>query len=293
MILFEKDLDCGIPDSMFEQALHFCLDEHSITTQVSVGLRLTDNSTIREINNEYRNLNRSTDVLSFPNLSLSPGCLFTGVDKQISQAWDSDTGTCFLGDIIISLPAAKYQASEYGHSFFREILYLFIHGLLHLFGYDHIDKNDQRCMRLMEEKVYRIMNKKNTKPEELLKLARKARENAYVPYSHYKVGAALLCEDGSVYTGCNIENSSFGLTICAERTAIFKAVSEGKKAFSAIAIAADATAPWPCGACRQVMTEFAPDIPVYITWADGQQDHASLQELLPHSFQTFEEDRHD
>ena len=119
--------------------------------------------------------------------------------------------------------------------------------------------------------------------EELLKLAFEAREMAYAPYSNWKVGASLLTKEGKVYKGCNIENTSFGLTNCAERTAVFKAVSEGATEFTAIAIAARESAPWPCGACRQVLNEFAPDIRVLVTW-DGKTDEAPLSALLPHGF---------
>lgn len=96
--------------------------------------------------------------------------------------------------------------------------------------------------------------------KELFERSVKAAENSYSPYSQFRVGAALLCSDGSIYTGCNIENASFSLTNCAERTAFFKALSDGKKEFEAIAIAGgydDMNEPcYPCGACRQVMTEF-------------------------------------
>ena len=95
-------------------------------------------------------------------------------------------------------------------------------------------------------------------PEKLVSMALEAMQRAYAPYSGYKVGAALLCADGRVFQGCNIENASFGLTNCAERTAMFKAVSEGTREFTAIAIASRDAAPWPCGACRQVLNEFAP-----------------------------------
>ena len=114
-------------------------------------------------------------------------------------------------------------------------------------------------------------------------LAREAMKRSYSPYSHYPVGAALLCADGRVFQGCNIENASFGLTNCAERTAMFKAVSEGATEFTAIAIAATISEPWPCGACRQVLNEFAPGIRVLITW-DGGEDELSLNDLLPHGF---------
>lgn len=120
--------------------------------------------------------------------------------------------------------------------------------------------------------------------EQLLALAREAMLRSYSPYSHFKVGACLLTEDGRIFQGCNVENASFGLTNCAERTAIFKAVSEGAKEFTTIAIAAEKAAPWPCGACRQVLNEFAPGIRVLVTWNGDQVAEASLSQLLPHGF---------
>ena len=119
--------------------------------------------------------------------------------------------------------------------------------------------------------------------EALLALAKEARKRSYSSYSGYAVGAALLCADGRVFQGCNIENASFGLTNCAERTAVFKAVSEGAQEFTTIAIAAEKAAPWPCGACRQVLNEFAPGIRVLVTW-DGHVDEKPLSELLPCGF---------
>ena len=124
--------------------------------------------------------------------------------------------------------------------------------------------------------------------ETLLGLAREAMARSYSPYSGFAVGAALLCADGRIYQGCNIENASFGLTNCAERTALFKAVSEGAREFTAVAIAAEKSAPWPCGACRQVLNEFAPGIRVLVTWGDGLRDELPLSALLPHGFGTKE-----
>lgn len=120
--------------------------------------------------------------------------------------------------------------------------------------------------------------------EQLLALAREAMTRSYSPYSHFKVGACLLSEDGRVFLGCNVENASFGLTNCAERTAVFKAISEGATEFSTLAIAAEHAAPWPCGACRQVLNEFAPDIRVLVTWDNGKVEESTLSALLPHSF---------
>lgn len=119
----------------------------------------------------------------------------------------------------------------------------------------------------------------------LLEMAREARERAYVPYSRFKVGAALLCKDGTVVTGCNIENASYGLTCCAERTAIFKAVSEGRRDFEAIAVIGDTEGVCaPCGACRQVMAEFAPNMRVIIGNLRGQVVTMSVSEMLPLAF---------
>ena len=119
---------------------------------------------------------------------------------------------------------------------------------------------------------------------ELLLLARKAAQEAYAPYSGYKVGAALKCADGSIYTGCNVENASFSLTICAERNAVFKAVSEGKRDFTAIAIYMDSDKSFPpCGACRQVISEFAPRIPVIYANRDETVE-STLDLLLPGAF---------
>ncbi len=122
--------------------------------------------------------------------------------------------------------------------------------------------------------------------EQLLEQSKIARENAYVPYSKFQVGAALLAEDGTVFHGCNIENASYGLTNCAERTAIFKAVSEGVKTFKAIAIVADTEGPCsPCGACRQVIAEFCEgDMPVYLTNLKGDVLETTVGELLPGAF---------
>ena len=122
---------------------------------------------------------------------------------------------------------------------------------------------------------------------ELVNSAKKALENAYCPYSNYKVGAALLTPDGKIFTGCNIENGSYGASNCAERTAVFKAVSEGERRFSAVAIAAEdgEATPFPCGICRQVLSEFCPpDMPVLICDGNGSVCSAELGELIPHAF---------
>ena len=108
---------------------------------------------------------------------------------------------------------------------------------------------------------------------------------AYVPYSHFPVGAALLCRDGTVFTGCNIENAAYGATVCAERTAIFKAVSEGHRDFDMLVIAGRSDDYCvPCGTCRQVMMEFAPELTVICLNKNGGSKRFSLKELLPYGF---------
>lgn len=123
------------------------------------------------------------------------------------------------------------------------------------------------------------------KKQELAGLAAKMRERSYVPYSHYAVGAALLTKDGKIYTGCNIENAAYPVTVCAERTAIFKAVSEGDKNFEAIAVATEDGQGYPCGSCRQVMAEFSTDMAVFLTDGSGRVTvETNIADLLPGAF---------
>jgi cytidine deaminase len=119
--------------------------------------------------------------------------------------------------------------------------------------------------------------------KELVEKAIEARKNAYAPYSNYKVGAALLGRSGRIYTGGNVENASYPLTICAERAAVAKAVSEGEQRFVAIAVATE-NAGSPCGACRQVLREFGKKIIVLIADTEGNTRETSVGDLLPDSF---------
>lgn len=122
--------------------------------------------------------------------------------------------------------------------------------------------------------------------KELILAAKEARENAYVPYSSFKVGAAVLTDDGEIYKGCNIENASYGATNCAERTAIFKAVSEGHRIIKAIAvIGSDENLTYPCGICRQVIAEFASeDIKIIIAKDENEFIIRSMEDILPGAF---------
>ena len=126
--------------------------------------------------------------------------------------------------------------------------------------------------------------------QELCTLAIKSMNNAYSPYSGYEVGAALLCDNGKVFTGCNVENSSYGATVCAERTAIFKAVSDGERDFSMLAVAGGKENELsdkflPCGICRQVMAEFCkPEFTILVVTGQSTYKEFALSELLPNAF---------
>ncbi len=120
---------------------------------------------------------------------------------------------------------------------------------------------------------------------ELLRIAKEASLNAYVPYSGFPVGAALECEDGTVYTGCNVENAAYGDTICAERTALVKAVSEGQRKFVRIAVYGEGKGYcMPCGSCRQVLAEFSPEMEVLCAKAGGSYVSYPLTRLMPYTF---------
>lgn len=141
-------------------------------------------------------------------------------------------------------------------------------------------------MKTNQSQTIRVF--KDLEPElmlELINQAQSAYQQAYVPYSHYPVGSAVLFSSGKIYSGCNVENASYGLTVCAERNAIFQAVAEGERELKGVAIAVPTdTFPSPCGACRQVMREFAVDCPVVLVNGSGKTKVTSLRTLLPDSF---------
>lgn len=125
----------------------------------------------------------------------------------------------------------------------------------------------------------------NIEPDKLISAARAARENAFAPFSGFRVGAALLSKDGEIFTGCNVESATYGLTMCAERVAIFKAVSEGVSEFESIAVVtgADRLTP-PCGACRQVIWEMCGNVKVFLANLEGLRETFEMKDLLPEAF---------
>ena len=290
MIRIEWDFQCSVPEE-FLQFMKLAADQalltEGVTANCSVYVCMCDDEMIAEINQKHRGIAASTDVLSFPSAKYPAGKTAGQSPKSLRREYDDETDTCFLGDLFISVPHIFSQAEEYGHTPLREACYLLIHGMCHLMGYDHIQPEEKKRMRIMEEKILSAVSVTRTDnvtadDRTLLQLAREAMKQSYSPYSSYPVGAALHSTDGRVFLGCNVENASFGVSNCAERTAVFKAVSEGSRQFDVIAIAAKTKA-WPCGACRQVLSEFAPDIRVLVTWED-QVEEKNLNELLPDSF---------
>ncbi len=138
----------------------------------------------------------------------------------------------------------------------------------------------QNLIQNRKSKMRLMMN-----TEQLVKLALQARENAHAPYSHFKVGAALLASNGRVFTGCNVENATYSLTVCAERVALWKALSEGEREFVRIAVASESDRPAPpCGACRQLLWEFCSDFEVILANTEGFRESLRLAALFPKPF---------
>ncbi len=274
--------------TLLQAAADCCEKTEGISLNCAVSVRFCNDEAISRINQSYRGISDSTDVLSFPTVSWPAGQTAGKCGNLLRREYDDDLNACFLGDIIISVPHIFQQAEAYGHSADREAAFLLIHGLCHLMGYDHIKENERVIMRKMEETILSSVGlsreKQNAVSDQtLLMLAQEAMKRSYSPYSRFPVGAALLSSDGRIFLGCNIENASLGATNCAERTALFKAVSEGARSFDAIAIAANKIA-WPCGICRQALREFAPELRVLVIDSQGHTASKTLLELLPESF---------
>lgn len=270
---------------------------------------------IREMNRDFRGIDRVTDVLSFPQFE----------DAEEIRDAQERFGEAEIGDVVICVDQAKKQAADFGHSSEREIIYLFVHSVLHLMGYDHMEEDERALMRGREEQVLAILGvdrgftmadhatladyeaeglhprvASSSKvepvvpdPDMMIRLYREASaamENSYSPYSRFAVGAALLAADDQgqpqrIFRGCNVENASYGAAICAERTACVKAVSEGFRKFSALAVVSSEGRASMCGICRQFLAEFAPDLLVITGEDENHLETYRLSQLLPDSFQ--------
>lgn len=276
-------------ENIMENAVEFCLVHEKIEKPSEVSILLVDDEKIREINNEQRGIDSSTDVLSFPIVEMEDGEIKSNLGDI-----DMEENIMLLGDIVISLETAYKQANEYGHSFERELAFLTTHGVFHLLGYDHEDEESEKNMLNKQEVVLGKMGLKRQDYEEdeildceiLVRKAIEEKEKAYAPYSGFKVGAAVLTEMGNIYTGVNIENVSFSATNCAERTAVFKAISNGERKIRAIAISSDSEEiVFPCGICRQVILEFGnKNTKIICSNNNGDYKVYNLEELLPYAF---------
>lgn len=259
-------------ESLFFELMEKTFSYLSIKDNFDVDVTICDNEFIHNINKNYRGVDRPTDVISF--------AFFDDKEEKAIEGVPS-----VLGEIIISFEKAEEQAILYGHTIKREMSFLFVHGLLHLLGYDHMNKNDEKIMFGIQDA---ILGGHQMEIKELVSKAIEARKLAYTPYSHFKVGAAILCKDGQVFVGANIENSSYPLCMCAERNAIYNAYMHGKTKddFVALALTADTDGPCsPCGACRQVISELFPaDAPIYMTNLKGAIQETNAKELLPFAF---------
>ncbi len=279
---------------------HYDTDALPLEADITVVSR----DEIKDLNSRYRGIDRVTDVLSFPqheglnDIYAAIEELLEDDDEAIDDEAsgggdvpgeeDAEARRIPLGDVVICYEKAKEQSKEFGTTPEREIVYLFVHSLLHLLGYDHMEERDEEEMRAHEEAIMDDIGLPRTSRDkeyrELYRAAKEVLYAAYAPYSGFRVGAALLVEGGQVFTGVNVENSSYGATICAERSAAVKAVAAGYTDFTAIAIVSDDGAVNPCGICRQFLSEFCKDMDIITGDDEDHLEERKLSDLLPRTF---------
>lgn len=283
---------------LIEKVVNGAIDYIKCPYECVVEVLLVDDKTIRDINKDQRGIDKSTDVLSFPVVEYVCAGRFEDLEEDFyNDCFEPDTGELLLGDIVISVDTVVRQAKEYGHSIRRELGFLVAHSMFHLFGFDHMEDDERIEMERMQKDLLISLGVtrddfeneiKSAKDENIILLdkAKEAMENAYAPYSGFKVGAALLCENGDIFCGCNVENGSFGATVCAERVAVFNAISAGNKEFVKLAIVSKNIPTFPCGMCRQVLMEFTNGKELVIVLEDKEDKYKEymLNDLLPNSF---------
>ncbi len=272
-------------EALLERVAGACLEAEGVEG-AGFGIRIVDDEAIRELNRQTRQIDSATDVLSFPTVAYPPGKTARSCPKRLAREYDPSFGGVNLGDCVINLNRARQQAAEYGHSLERELSYLAAHSAFHLMGYDHMNEEEKKAMRAMEEKALGGLGITREGVEvsydRLFELACEAMQMSYSPYSHFKVGACILSEDGRTFLGCNFENASYGATICAERCAAGNAVVNGARRFKAIAVVGSTAVAWPCGICRQVLREFSDtSLPVIVGEFGKGYTVRALGELLP------------
>ena len=289
----ELQWDIPVPEGMedlqalLERVAEACFDVEGVKN-AGFCVRIVNDEQIQALNLDTRGIDCPTDVLSFPAVAYPQGKTARDCPKRVSGEYDPAMDCANLGDCVINLARARAQAAEYGHSLRRELGYLTAHSAFHLMGYDHMNEEERSVMRDMEERALSAVGitREGDRPshEQLFALACEAMQNSYSPYSHFKVGACILTEDGRTFKGCNFENASYGATICAERCAAACAIAAGARRFAAIAVVGSTAVAWPCGICRQVLREFSdPSLPVIVGQYGMGFTVRSLRELLPES----------
>lgn len=249
---------------MLQDVAMLVFREEKVSPRGILSVGFLGEEEIRAVKREFFNQDIDTDVVAFPY----------GEDDR-DKVW---------GEILICIPVAQRQAAERKTKVEEEILFLFIHGLLHLLGYQDATEKERNAMDTRSTQFFYLFSEWQLR-KKLVQEAWRAKNFAYAPYSHFRVGVALLGGEKKIFTGCNVENASFGLTICAERVALFKAVSMGIQKFEKIAIVSDSSSMClPCGACRQVLAEFAPSLEIISATASLDFQIFQLEDLLPHRF---------
>ena len=248
---------------------------------VEISLTFRSAEEIAALNSEYRKTEGPTDVLSFPMWEAEDGSFLPPQDWEVLP----------LGDIVVCPEIVAKNAVENGKTFEQETALVIFHGVLHLTGHDHdTEAGKAEMWRLQDAMVTEFFDDgptrqiDDTDARALMEAAHAAREKAYAPYSHFKVGAALLFGDGTTISGCNVENASYGISLCAERNAMTTAITAGAGKPLAVAIAGErGRACPPCGACRQFLAEFNIDMKIILEDGDNMKFY-KLSELLPACF---------
>ena len=262
--IVNKTKESFLTKRKIQKIVELVLREEGKDLSGCLSIAVVDKEEIRSLKKRFFHQDVYTDVISF----------FYGFSDE-DDVW---------GEIIICPAVIKEEARSRGEREEQALSIVLIHGLLHLLGYEDEDSEKAKVMEERQEALYQLGEEEEER-EKLIQKAKEVRARAYAPYSNFLVGAALLGYNGNIFTGCNVENASFGLTICAERGAVAKALSQGVKEFKKIAIIADSSSYcFPCGACRQVLYEFAPQLEVIAAKSDRDYEVVSLRSLLPQAF---------
>ncbi len=254
----------GLSRSTIQRIVDFVSQQENQTFIGKLSIAFVEREEARKIKKDFFHQDCDTDVISF----------FYGKNEP-DDIW---------GEIIISPEKAIEQAQEFSMSFDQEMKLLLIHGLLHLFGYNDIEPSERTQMEKRQGELldaFLLVEKR----ESLVRSAQIGQHHAYAPYSRFAVGAAIETCDGKVISGGNIENASYGLSICAERVTLFKAISMGYAGFVRMAIiSSDEDYCLPCGACRQVLHEFASHLEIVAARHNGDYRVFTLYDLFPYPF---------